>query len=595
MSAFTTWSASNLRIRTKTGTIAPFVLNPVQLELERVWSEQVAACKPVRIVVLKARQEGVSTWSLAHGYGHATKQRGQQAYFIAHDLESTRDLFDAVRLMYDEQVNDELRDWHPEARPATRYSTKTELDFRNPDRKATGADLGLCSRIRIGTAGRMMAGRSRTIQYLHASEVAFWQDAARVFTGLLPAVPSQPGTAVIVESTANGVGGEFYRLWQMASDPTTAGDWRAVFLPWHAFPEYVRSVQAHGWEPIPQAAASTAEWEREEDELRASLGLTDDQLNWRRWAVHHVCRDNLDNFRQEFPATPAEAFVTSGRCVFNREKVAARILHLEGEDRRRFREQAKPRFMRGELVKIAGGSIRWQDKHDGQLTVYRVPEDGSEYLAAADVAEGIEAAEGDSDYSTVQVFDRHTGEQVATWRGRLSPAEFARQVGIIGRWYKWALLIPEANNHGQTVVTLLARWNYPNLWMRQDWDGIAEKWHERYGWLTTSKTRPRAIDCLAQGFVEAHLRLNDIPTLQEMTTFVRKSKQTGGRPRIEAQTGCHDDLVMAAAIAAVIVELGPQPDAKASRIPEIDSMPAAIVRDVRQLVAQARAMTAEVA
>jgi hypothetical protein len=148
----------------------------------------------------------------------------------------------------------------------------------------------------VGTAGTKAAGRSRTLQLFHGSEVAFWPNAASHFAGVLQAVPDLPETEIILESTANGIGGEFHERWQMAE--AGIGDYQAIFVPWFWSEEYARPVDADFI------------LDDDEEEYAALHGLSMEQMAWRRAKIHELKDPML--FRQEYPSTAAEAFQLTG-------------------------------------------------------------------------------------------------------------------------------------------------------------------------------------------------------------------------------------------------------------------------------------------
>lgn len=557
-----------LHIRTKSAKIIPFVPNPPQLRLLGVIREARDEGRPVRIIVLKARQLGFSTLSLGLMYEATTGNEGTHALMAADDDENGVDLFERVRLMHDLAPR----------RPLTRYSNRRELDFSNPDRRKAGEDPGLLSKITVGTAGKINLGRSKTLRYLHLSEVAFWKDADRVLVSLEQALPDDPGTVEIIESTANGVGGEFYERWKRASNPDTRGDWRAVFFPWHEQEEYRR---AGLMAPIPDCIVDVAAFIREENELRSLYSLDDEQISWRRWAIVNKCGNNLDKFKQEYPSNPDEAFLMSGRPVFNQQLLAYRKRELDAEDARRKAEGRKPRFIRGDLAGTLAAP-RVVPKVDGDLWVFRLPQKGHDYMIGGDTAEGVTKG-NDPDACAAQVIDRITGEQVAVWHGHITPSGFARFLIMLGYLYNRAVLVPEVNNHGHSVVAFLQDERYPRIHIRRDFDTIAHEWLDRPGWATTTKTRALIVDSLIAMTNDRDITINHTPTLEQMMTFVHNKKT--GKP--EADVACHDDLVMALGIVTALLKFAEAVPARSSAFnpdSKLDAISAAASRDLRKLV-----------
>lgn len=272
------YAARCLSIRTKAGAVAPFVLNRPQTFLHERLEAQRAATGRVRALVLKGRQQGCSTYVAARFYHQVTHRRGARVFILTHEADATENLFGIVTRF------DDL--CPPPVKPVTGRSNARELSFERLD-----------SGYKVGTAGTRAVGRSQTIQLFHGSEVAFWPYAETHAAGALQAVADLPGTEVILESTANGVGGFFHERWQEAE--AGIGDFQAIFIPWFWSPDYRR--------PVPADFRAT----EEERALAAAHGLDDEQLAWRRAKIADLRHEWL--FRQEYPATAAEAFQASGQ------------------------------------------------------------------------------------------------------------------------------------------------------------------------------------------------------------------------------------------------------------------------------------------
>ncbi|NJB68522.1 hypothetical protein GGQ74_002195 [Desulfobaculum xiamenense] len=266
-----------LWIRTKADGLAPMVLNRAQTYLHGCLEDQRRTTGCVRALVLKGRQQGCSTYVAARFFWKVTHRRGARALVMAHEMEASRGLLDMARRFYEHC---------PEAvRPVCGKDNAREIDFPALD-----------SGYRVATAGARGAGRSQTVQFLHGSEVAFWRDAAEHAAGMLQTVPDAPGTEVILESTANGMGDFFHCEWQRAE----AGEspFRPVFIPWFWQEEYRR-------EPGPDFAPTP-----DECEYMRLHGLDVAQVAWRRNKIAELRDPEL--FRREYPATAAEAFSFTG-------------------------------------------------------------------------------------------------------------------------------------------------------------------------------------------------------------------------------------------------------------------------------------------
>ena len=491
-----------LKIKTKSGTVVPFRLNDAQRKLYAVAKRQQDAGKPVRLIILKARQLGFSTLTEGLIFHACATRKNVNALIVAHREDATANLFRMSKLFYDELP--------APVKPMLRASNAQELVFENPSklRSEREARPGLRSRIRCATAGGRGIGRSDTLQCVHLSEYAFWPDGAdgkaSTLAGILQAVPSLPGTMVVIESTANGFE-DFKERW----DAAVAGenDFEPVFFAWFENPDYSMPV-------VPGT-----EWTPEERDLKAAYQLTDEQLQWRRWCIANNCGGSLDMFRQEYPASPGEAFLHSGTGVFDNEQIVLRLERLPGP-------AGRGEFADGE----------WTESETGAITLYELPEEGVPYVLGGDTA-----GEG-SDYFTAIVIDNVSGRIVAKLRQKYSEPEYVRQIFALGRFYNDALVAIETNFSTYPVMKL-QEMEYPNQYSREREDTYTRQMRKSYGFRTDRQSRPRAIANLVEVFSSHPEWFTDRELLEEMLTFCYNEDH-----RPEALAGKHDDLVMGAAI-----------------------------------------------
>ena len=491
-----------LKIKTKSGTVVPFRLNDAQRKLYAVAKRQQDEGKPVRLIILKARQLGFSTLTEGLIFHACATRKNVNALIVAHREDATANLFRMSKLFYDELP--------APVKPMLRASNAQELVFENPSklRSEREARPGLRSRIRCATAGGRGIGRSDTLQCVHLSEYAFWPDGAdgkaSTLAGILQAVPSLPGTMVVIESTANGFE-DFKERW----DAAVAGenDFEPVFFAWFENPDYSMPV-------VPGT-----EWTPEERDLKAAYQLTDEQLQWRRWCIANNCGGSLDMFRQEYPASPGEAFLHSGTGVFDNEQIVLRLERLTSP-------AGRGEFADGE----------WTESETGAITLYELPEEGVPYVLGGDTA-----GEG-SDYFTAIVIDNVSGRIVAKLRQKYSEPEYVRQIYALGRFYNDALVAIETNFSTYPVMKL-QEMEYPNQYSREREDTYTRQMRKSYGFRTDRQSRPRAIANLVEVFSSHPEWFTDRELLEEMLTFCYNEDH-----RPEALAGKHDDLVMGAAI-----------------------------------------------
>lgn len=504
-----------LKIRTKDGAVVPLAMNAPQRRLYDAIRQQWQEGKPVRIIVLKARQMGFSTLTEAIGFFLAATTRYCEGMIVAHKEEATANLFRMSKRFYDELP--------PKLKPMQRASNAQELVFDRPA-KAKPEVQGLGSRIRCATAGGSGVGRSYTLRFLHLSEFAFWPgDKAQTFTGLVQAVPDRPGTVIIVESTANGYD-EFKKKWDLAVAAQRDGTdgFLPIFFAWFEMEEYRRT-------PLPGFRRT-----QEEQELADTFGLDDEQLAWRRWCIATQCGGDIDLFHQEYPSTPDEAFISTGRCAFDKPSLVLRRKQVQVE------HWERGSFRIGYDMAGRISSWQWVPEEKGAIRIRKQPERGVPYVLGGDTA-----GTG-SDYFAGHVLDNRTGEQVAVLHHRCGERWFAEQMYALGMHYNKALIGIETN-YSTYPEMVLEELDYPNLYVRQRYDNFLGKFVDAYGFVTSTKTRPMIVDGLKDVAKQALETIWDYDTLGEMLTFVYDDNW-----KPQAEEGEHDDLVMSLAIAHAI-------------------------------------------
>jgi hypothetical protein len=500
------------KIRTKEQTIVNLELNPVQKRFAQAIIDQMLTRGYVRMVVLKARQQGLSTVISAWQYWWLSQRKAMKGLVMAHEADATTTLFDLYKRLHD-NVPDIVR-------PSTKYSSRTELVF---DRLDTA--------LRVATAGGRGVARGETLTVAHLSEVAFWPVAFANanFNGLIKAVPKTKGTAVFLESTANGATGIFHDMWENAVNGTNG--YGAFFSAWHESAEYR--------DPAPADFVRTPE----EEDLAAEFNLDNDQLFWRR---REIATNGLDLFKQEYPATADEAFLNTGRPIFNAEYIQERLKAPNTPITLMCVEETyDDKTGRALPLRVIRENAR------GELKVYRELDPSETYVIGADVGMGLraggKAGKKDGDPSVAQILDSQM-RQVAVWRGNVHPDVFAKILVTLGYHYNSAMIAPERNNHGLVTCVAIRDMDYPYIYTEQPEGTLeAEKDSINLGFFTSERTKPLIIDTLRAADREREIEINDTETLREMLSFV--VTESG---KMEAEQGKHDDCVMSLAIAAYV-------------------------------------------
>lgn len=501
-----------LSILDKNFNVVPFTLNWAQEDFLRAYEKQCDEGKPVRLIVLKARQLGISTVTEALMFARAKLYEGTHGLVVAHENDSSEHLFGMTRLFW------ETYPWRSLYTP--KYLSRKEMAWVE-----TGSTL------QIATAKNIRAGRGRTLASLHASEVAFWDRPTELMLGLRQSVPSTPDSMIVLESTANGVGNYFYQQWKAAEDGDS--EYVPLFYPWWQHPEYTASYCNLG-EKLGGII-------NEEEKLLRRIGVDDNHLIWRRYAIRNLCGGDLNQFHQEYPSTPTEAFVVSGTNVFPLDHLRASYEPMEG--------------VGGHLVRN-GDSVEFKPDRAGPLRVFRKPSPNMDWGRYYIGGDPTRATYGD--FACAQVINRRTYEQVAVYRRKLDPMSFAEEIAKLGKWYNTAGVATENEGPGYATIGRLIEIDYPDLYRRRFADKSPGKIAEMYGWSTTFKTKEWAIGHLIKLLSDHVLTIHDEHTFQEMRDYV--TLPNGGYGPADEKHG-HDDTVMALSIACICsaTEGAPQP------------------------------------
>jgi hypothetical protein len=494
-----------IKIRNKEGRIINFKLNSPQLKLYEIIKEQKRAKKPVRVIILKARQMGFSTLVESILFKDTVTKFNRRTGIITHIATATSNLFNMSKLMLDNLPKD--------IKPNVKASNAQELIFDND------IGTGLRSKIKCMTAGTKGVGRSDTFDNLHLSELAFWEgDVTATLTGLLQAVPNLPDTMIIIESTANGYD-KFKELWEQAVSGES--DFIPLFVAWYELPEYT----------MPYSGFKLTD---EEKRLKELYNLTNDQLEWRRWCIRNNCQNDIEQFRQEYPSNPEEAFISTGRCIFDKEKIIERLRSIPKPIKQGYFTYNEADAQRNVMSKI-----QWVNDKSGCIKIWKLPNQPAftKYALGGDTAGDTPGDEFSSD-----VVDAKTLEQVATLTLQTDEDLYAKQMYCLGKYYNNALIAIETN-YSTFPQKKLEELGYPNFYVRETVDRYDKAVLKQYGFNTNRKTKPVILANLVQLVREDVDIFNDEKTLRQMLTMVRKDNG-----KQEAEEGYHDDKVMSIAI-----------------------------------------------
>ena len=511
---FEYYAANLLKIKTIDAELKPLVFNSPQQKFWKVLTDLRKTGKLPRIIVLKARREGISTISEGIIFHAAHFNENTEAVVISHEKDSGNKIFNMCRLFYDCLP--------PKLRPMTKYSNRHQLVFANPDIKTSDRNPGLRSSIEVITAGKKDVARSAGYHLLHCSEVSSWPFADEVISGLIPTIPKTPKSLIVYESTAKGIGNFFHAEWERAENGES--NFYPFFLSWFDMPEY-----RHSFYSPKERYAFGEKLNDEEKELTVNFSLSLEQLYWRRLTIADL-KGDVELFRQEYPSTAEEAFIVSGVPVFDRKKL--RVMSQKTSD---------PLF-RGDI-----GKNNLLPNDQGSLKIWLHPQKNQVYSLGVDVADGGEGG----DYSCIQVWKKlpspYTAEQVAEWHGHLDPYNFAHVAASLGRYYNEALVGVETNAHGLATLNELQR-DYWNLYRSEHFDRYKNTRVNKLGWETTNRSKKMLISFMTHCIQDLSIVVHSKDLIRECMTFLRNAQGTA-----DAQSGGHDDRVMSGMIGLFVL------------------------------------------
>ena len=503
----------------KTKSTVPFFLNDVQHSFINLLNEKIKEHNEgkllhLRFLVLKGRQQGFTSVITAYQLANTLIKKNFTGFTLADTADNVRAIFqDKAKYIYN-QLPEILK-------PTEKYNSKTEMFFEK-----------LNSSWRINVASDQV-GRSRTINFFHGSEAAFWNC-------LISATQSSLGEALtkdsiqILESTANGFN-EFKDLWD-------SGEWINCFYEWWKTPEYKDNFESQEIKnkflnDIDTKTKTEWIWERL-NWLKYKIKLKDEQLYWYYNKYKNYL--NKDLIKQEYPCTADEAFLNSGRCVFNSELLMQRKVELQELYKKTPYRQGFFKFRWNDEESkdfILNSTIEFVDSPIGMIKIYEQPKPHGFYVLGGDTA-------GDgSDFYAGTMIDNTTGKRCATLHGKVDADIYTWQMYCFGAYYNWAMASIEINFNIFPVVEL-KRLKYPHQYKREEYDRISKTYQEKFGWKTDRNTRPQIIS-EEQSFIKDHIDLfTDITMIEEALSFVYDENM-----RPDATEGKHDDMLFSDMIA----------------------------------------------
>lgn len=535
---FEYWAARAVNIRHKlTGQIGPFVLNTAQREVLAHLEEMRLNDRPIRLILLKARQWGASTLVFAYiAWIQLMHRTNWHSVICSHLKDSARN----IQAMYQGLLNNY---------PAELCEDGDGKPYRlrNFERSQNVSVItGRECRITVASSESQDSVRGADIAMAHLSEVAFWKDSTRhdpvdFMRSVCSAVPLIPYSLVIVESTADGVGTYFHNEWLRASRGES--DKKAVFIPWYRIEMYAL--------PVADVAAFWKSLSVYEKNLWKNHGCTLEQINWYR---HKRCEYQSDIAMQaEFPTTALEAFATGDNNVFANENI----------------ERLRSGCLDGARGELSADGIFTADP-TGALEIWDEPAPGKQYVVTVDVGGVSQKA----DWSVICVMEVSDVPKVsAQWRGHIYHDLLADKAIAMARYYNDALLVIESNTlesadeeTSSASVLHEALEVYHNIFVRSAVNPDGEE-YRRVGFHTNRHTKSLVIDNLQKSVREGSYIETSHEACNELATYCRLSNGS-----FAARKGCHDDILMTRAIALHVIDC--YPHLFANRALDLDINPA---------------------
>lgn len=495
----------------------PFFLNEVQKDFVGVINKtredyDKGLISDISILVLKGRQQGFTTVVTAYQMSCSILNVNFQGFTLADKSDNAEAIFQNKAKFPYSQLPFQLK-------PTEKFNNRRQLLFEK-----------INSSWAVDTATKDV-GRSRTVNFFHGSECAFWKDGIQpIQAGLGEAFTKN--CIKIYESTANGYN-DYHTMWE-------SGSYINCFYEWWRTSEYqIAFIDETSKREFEQRIDNETSWIYKrlkwlKDEKKLNL----EQLHWYYEKYDKYIDKRL--IRQEYPCTPEEAFLLSGETVFDTEKIQERLKHIP-----------KPLKIGYFTYNYDGQhitNIKWVNDNNGYIRIYKVPNVPKQTLYCIG---GDTAGEG-SDYFTAHVLDAKTGEQVAVLKRQLDADLYTKQVYCLGKYYSTRnihgryidALISIESNFDSFPIRELQRLGYTRQYSRTRIDDNTQQPQRSFGFKTTVLTRPTIISNLIEIVREETDKINDRDTLLELMTIVRNDQG-----RIEAPEGGHDDQMMGLAIA----------------------------------------------
>ena len=502
----------------------PFFLNELQKEFLDYLNQAKRDYKEgkrlhLKFMLLKGRQGGFTTVITAYELVCAITQRNFAGFTLADISDNTESIFNSKAKFVFDKLPECLK-------PSAKYNSKREFYFDK-----------INSSWEVATQGNKEVGRSKTLNFFHGSEAAFWDNLESVMTGLGEALTKD--SIQILETTANGYN-QYKDMWDADNN------FENLFFVWWKTKEYRLNFESDSKEQWFTSKVFDAKEQKETDYkseawifYKCKILYEIEKLEWPQiYWYYNKWKDKKERLLQEYPCSPDEAFLASGLCVFNKDKLIVHKKLLTEKYKAQPPKQGYFQIQWNDPDKMDWiKSYKWVDSIAGCIKIYEEPKQFYPYVLGGDTK-----GEG-SDKFAGTVINNTTGRRAAHLHGEMKSKYYTSQMYCLGLYYNTALIGIETN-FNTYPIELLVEWKYPNQYLREKKDTFTGEIKKSWGWKTDGNTRPLIIE-KEIAMIDEHIEnVVDVEFINECLTFVTDEN---GRP--DAETGKHDDLLFSDMIA----------------------------------------------
>jgi hypothetical protein len=469
---------------------------------------------PLQVILYKSRRTGGSTWAVALLTAHNMSRPGGKSAIVAQLEKTAKELYEERATPFAQAM---------QRRGVDIKADKTEIRYNFPG--------GHYSKLGRATAKTVIGGRGLTASAVLLSEASYYP-GEESFVSILNALSKDPENIIVIETTPNGIEGPgeaFYNYWNAAVEGENG--FIPIFMPWHQDPGFV----------LPDSMAPDAPKGEYEKWLVREFKCTKGQIAWYRWTMAKACAGNHDMMKQEYPSTPEEGFISTGRPAFDSVELSAAK-----------RDNTKP-VCRGTILTTDSGIPIFEEAQDGPIRVWELPTEKGQYYIGADAAKGV----GTGDFAAIVGWNGDTGRMAFRFAERVAPEALAYFLDGLGRYYNNAMInIEFTGGWGSTAAAELRdRYHYPQqyLWRGSRDDKVNAKSSTSLGWETTVRSRRMLFDRFRMALRRNEAHVTDVAFLQQMS---RAQMEMGWNWQVIKG---HDDIFMAGLLGWICVEQYHQP------------------------------------